>query len=179
MHTLCHVNSSFLHSAIGPRGRDRRGIGSNWKECGNERALRSSSTALRFARILPIPSLKYRFSLLAPCAATQLTYARGVRGANNVPSLQDGGSKLDPGYLHLSCARERSPRIDAFFRGGKSARRARRIIYRDPHPANDIYIYMYLYRFYKKGRGLFRGRIRGRTRRKYPLKRKFPRRWKL
>lgn len=138
MHTLCHVNSSFLHSAIGPRGRDRRGIGSNWKECGNERALRSSSTALRFARILPIPSLKYRFSLLAPCAASQLTYARGVRGTNNVPSLQDGGSKLDPG------ARERSPRIDAFYRGGKSARRARRIIYRDPHPANDIYIYIYI-----------------------------------
>lgn len=145
MHTLCHVNSSFLHSAIGPRGRDRRGIGSNWKECGNVRALRSSSTAaLRFARILPIPSLKYRFSLLAPCAASQLTYARGVRGANNVPSLEDGGSKLDPGYLHLSCARERSPRIDAFYRGGKSARRARRIIYRDPHPANDIYIYIFI-----------------------------------
>lgn len=167
----------ILHSSIPQSVRDRRGIGSNWKECGNERALRSSSTALRFARILPIPSLKYRFSLLAPCAASQLTYARGVRGANNVPSLQDGGSKLDPGYLHLSCARERSPRIDAFYRGGKSARRARRIIYRDPHPA--IYIYMYLYRVYKKGRGLFRGRIRGRTRRKYPLKRKFPRRWKL
>lgn len=140
---------------------------------------RAQPAALRFVRILPIPSLKYRFSLLAPCAATQLTYARGVRGANNVPSLEDGGSKLDPGYLHLSCARERSPRIDAFYRGGKSARRARRIIYRDPHPANDIYIYMYLYRVYKKGRGLFRGRIRGRTRRKYPLKRKFPRRWKL
>lgn len=138
---------------------------------------RAQPAALRFARILPIPSLKYRFSLLAPCAASQLTYARGVRGANNVPSLEDGGSKLDPGYLHLSCARERSPRIDAFYRGGKSARRARRIIYRDPHPA--IYIYMYLYRVYKKGRGLFRGRIRGRTRRKYPLKRKFPRRWKL
>lgn len=177
MHTLCHVNSSFLHSAIGPRGRDRRGIGSNWKECGNERALRSSSTALRFARILPIPSLKYRFSLLAPCAASQLTYARGVRGANNVPSLQDGGSKLDPRYLHLSCARERSPRIDAFYR--RKERATSEADYLSRSTSCERYIYIYLYRVYKKGRGLFRGRIRGRTRRKYPLKRKFPRRWKL
>lgn len=176
MHTLCHVNSSFLHSAIGPRGRDRRGIGSNWKECGNERALRSSSTALRFARILPIPSLKYRFSLLAPCAASQLTYARGVRGANNVPSLQDveARSRL-PAFI----LRERTVAADRCVLSRRKERATSEADYLSRSTSCERYIYIYIYRVYKKGRGLFRGRIRGRTRRKYPLKRKFPRRWKL
>lgn len=105
---------------------------------------RAQPAALRFARILPIPSLKYRFSLLAPYAATQLTYARGVRGANNVPSLEDGGSKLDPGYLHLSCARERSPRIDAFYRRKERATSEADYLSRSTSCERYIYIYIYI-----------------------------------
>lgn len=139
---------------------------------------RAQPAALRFARILPIPSLKYRFSLLAPCAASQLTYARGVRGANNVPSLQDGGSKLDPGLATcIYPARENGRRGSMRFIAAERARDERGGLFIEIHILRTIYIY--LYRVYKKGRGLFRGRIRGRTRRKYPLKRKFPRRWKL
>lgn len=103
---------------------------------------RAQPAALRFARILPIPSLKYRFSLLAPCAASQLTYARGVRGANNVPSLQDGGSKLDPRYLHLSCARERSPRIDAFYR--RKERATSEADYLSRSTSCERYIYIFI-----------------------------------
>lgn len=171
MRALCHVNSPFLHSVI---------VRADWKQLEGAWAKtkeRNKQPVAPFRSNSSDPEISVFF---IPCAArawNRITESRPFVETRPPPEFILRERTVDrcalsrTGQIIYRCPLGLDTDGSRFRRN--TTRRAIEIL-------RTIYLYIYKYSSCSVKRGsLFRGRIRSRTRRKHPLKRKFPRRWKL